>query len=167
MRQPRQLYDGARYHVTARANRQEFIFNSKKVKRIFIALLKRAKRKYGFRLHNFSIMGNHVHLLIEPGKEHNLSKIMQWLLSCFAQIFNRIFKKKGHVWYDRFRSSIVNTLKYFRNVFDYISQNPVKAKLVQSPEEYKFSGLYFIKMKKYEVVDFPIEALRSTNPELF
>jgi REP element-mobilizing transposase RayT len=85
MRKRRQLRPGAIYHVVARANRQEMIFEPDAFKQIFLAAIIRAKKKYRFSLFNFCIMGNHIHFIIQPGEKADLSKIMQWILSVFAK----------------------------------------------------------------------------------
>ena len=87
MRKPRELREGARYHVTARANRKEMILDSGAYKELFLSVLKRAKARYSFRIENFTIMGNHFHLVIVPGKGESLSSIMQWIMSVFAMAF--------------------------------------------------------------------------------
>ncbi|NQT61082.1 MAG: transposase [Bacteroidetes bacterium] len=95
MRFPRKLAKDAIYHVTARANLQEYILKSKKIKDLFMTVIEMANMKFNFELINFSVMDNHVHLLIKPiGNPKNLSKIMQWILSVFAIRFNKKFKKK-------------------------------------------------------------------------
>ena len=148
MRKSRIIQSGAVYHVVAKANRSEFIFNSKSIKKMFLNLLMRAKKKHPFRLIHFCIMSSHIHLLIKPLPGTDLSKLMQWVLSVFALKFNKIFGYKGHVWYDRFKSTVVLTLKQFLNTFKYISENPVKAGLCRRPEEYAFSGLRYIHQYK-------------------
>lgn len=110
MRVPRRLQRGALYHVTVRANRREMIFNSDEVKRLFIMVLERASRKFTFRVDNFCIMGNHVHLLILPESGTSLSRLMQWILSVFAMAYNKKYGLTGHVWGERFFSRIVDSL---------------------------------------------------------
>ena len=53
VRQPRELQDGARYHVTARANRKEMILDKGPMKELFLSVVRRAKTKYDFRIENF------------------------------------------------------------------------------------------------------------------
>lgn len=153
MRSLRKLMPNARYHVTARANRKEFIFNSPWVKEMFEAIIERAKKKYSFRIENFTIMGNHFHLIIQPGPKQNLSRIMQWIMSRFATAFNRALGLTGHVWGDRFYSAIINSFRDLVHAFDYIDYNPVKACLVTSPQSWKFGGLYQARRGRYRVVD--------------
>ena len=85
MRKRRLLKPGAKYHVVARANRQEMIFKFDTIKEFFLATMLRAKKKYRFLIFNFCIMENHIHIVIQPGEKADLSKIMQWILSVFAR----------------------------------------------------------------------------------
>ncbi len=144
MRKRRKKYHGSTYHVTAKANRGEFILEQDATKEMFIEVLERAKNKYPFVLKHFCIMGNHIHLLIKPIKGTDLSDLMRWILSVFAKRFNWFFGLIGHVWYDRFKSKIITSYYYFLNTFIYISQNPVKAGLCKKVEEYRYSGLRFM-----------------------
>ncbi len=91
MRKKRKLIEGAKYHITARANRSELILNAPKMKGLFLNILKRAKKKYKFSITNFCIMGNHIHLMIQPLKPESLSRIMQWILATFAINYNKLF----------------------------------------------------------------------------
>ncbi len=155
MRKPRQKQTGATYHLIARSNRQEFIFEKDCIKDLFLNVIKRAKDKYRFKLINFCIMSNHVHLIIRPHPKEDISKIMQWILSVFAIIFNKIHGYKGHVWYDRFKSIIIDSLKQFVSVYNYITNNPVKSGIVKKAEEYKYTGTTFIQNKDFSIVDYP------------
>src|SRR5574344_2177022 len=110
MRKPRKIIVNGTYHICARANRQELILENEQIKLLFLVVLPRAKKKYGFIFRNFCIMGNHVHLEIMPKNEVSLSKIMQWILSVFAQQYNKIHNYKGHVWYDRFKSKAIESM---------------------------------------------------------
>jgi putative transposase len=103
------LQDGATYYVTSKIDHDE------------------AKLKFHFRLWDFCIMGNHIHCLIKPGKDGNLSKIMQWIKCNFAKAWNKANGRKGHVWGERFYSRIISGITDFLRVREYIVENPVKA----------------------------------------
>lgn len=166
MRHPRILRRGARYHVIARTNRQEFILHAKEIKLLLLRIIKRAKLRFRFSIDTFIIMSNHVHILIRPHTNENLSKIMQWILATFAINFNKRLKLIGHVWYDRFHSNVIKNFKQWKRTFDYINENPVKAGLCNKKNDYFFSGRTFIKSKLAQVVD-PIEIYaRLLYPEL-
>jgi putative transposase len=164
MRKPRDLREHAEYHVVARANRREFIFETKEIKDLLISVLRRAKLKYSFTVRNFCIMSNHFHILIRPTDGENLSRIMQWILSVFAATYNRAFGYAGHVWYDRFKSVVVDSLRQFIAVFNYITMNPVKAAIVGDSTDYSHLGLRHVRDGDYSVVVPPDELVRLLFP---
>jgi putative transposase len=167
MRKRRQLLEGAIYHVTAKANRGEFILRNLRLKQLFLSILKKAKKKYKFSLTTFCIMNNHIHLMIKPEKNENLSRIMQWILSKFAIAYNKIFKLFGHVWYDRFHSTIIyNFLQYVRT-FLYIGENPVKANIVSKSVDYKYGGMFYLKRGFYDILAPPENSLKIIFPDIF
>ena len=167
MRNPRKYKLGAFYHVFARINLQEHILKDDEIKDMFEKVLERANIKFDFRLIHLMVMDNHIHLLIKPiGEPELLSKIMQWVLSVFAIQFNKKFNRKGHVWYDRFKSNIIDSIEYLRTVFDYISQNPVKAKLAKTIFSYRYSGIYHIMQGKHHLVEKPSKLLLELFPYL-
>ena len=155
MRSRRFLVDGGIYHAFARINRQEFIFKDDDIKNMFLEVLKAAKKKYNFIIYHFCIMDNHIHLMIKTLNNYSLSEIMQWILSKFAVKYNKFMGYHGHVWYDRFKSKIIRTYSQFLKVFEYISNNPVKAGMVRNAEDYFYSGITFIKNKVYEIINPP------------
>ena len=141
MRKRRELKDGASYHVYALINRHEYLLQAVFIKKLFMVILNRAKKKYRFQIGNYCIMDNHIHFILKPLKGESLSAIMQWILSVFAQKYNRTFDLHGHVWYDRFKSKIIIDFRQYLHTFIYISNNPVKAGMVGSPVDYSFSGI--------------------------
>jgi REP-associated tyrosine transposase len=167
MRKRRELYAGAKYHVTARINRGEFVLKSPEVKELFLHIVRRAKKKYSFELRSFVIMDNHVHFLIKPGKNESLSRIMQWILAVFGRAFNKYFNLKGHVWYDRFKSVVIDSFEQLVATFRYILNNPVKAGMVETPEEYVYSSLWLIRHKRFDLVEPPQQYLVTALPEFF
>ena len=153
MRRPRILREGATYHVTAKINRGEHLFEPDEIKNLFMDVVKRAKKKYKFSIKNFVIMDNHIHFLIEP--KDNLSRIMQWILSVFAVYYNKMHKLTGHCWNFRFWSKIIDNIRQLFDTFSYISDNPVKSEIVKSAEEYRYGGFYHIIKSNFEIVDKP------------
>jgi putative transposase len=148
MRKCRKTRHGAKYHVMARANRREMILASRILESMFYDVVKRARKKYKFVIQNFCIMGNHFHFIMEPIKGESLSRIMQWILSVFAMKYNKTFNYIGHVFYDRFKSKIIEDFRQYMAIFIYITENPVRAGLVRSPGDFEYNGISFMQ-KKY------------------
>ncbi len=78
---------------------------------------------------------------------------MQWILSVFAIRYNKIANVKGHVWYDRFKSILVNSARQFITVLEYITNNPIKAGLCTIAKEYRFCGQYFISINDFRIIE--------------
>jgi len=127
--------------VTARINHQEMRLDDAAMKTLFLDVVKRAKEKYSFQIENFTVMGNHFHLIVRPTNKSSLSKIMQWILGVYTMAYNRIHCLKGHLWQGRFFSRVIETLRELLQVFEYIDDNPVKAGLSAYPWEWRFGGL--------------------------
>lgn len=164
MRQKRVLREGASYHVVARANRQEFILNSDVVKHLFLQTILRAKKRYRFQVITLCLMSNHVHLMMRPARDESLSRIMQWILSVFAIRFNVRLGIRGHVWYDRFRSKVIASLRQFVRTMAYIGNNPVRAGIVTRAEDYRFGGFRLARDGPPGLVDGPAVDLRLLSP---
>lgn len=166
-RKPREIVIGAAYHITARINRKEMIFVDDSFKGLFMDVVKKAKDKYSFKLSNFCIMGNHVHLTIEPAPDESLSRIMQWILSLFAQKYNRYHNLTGHVWYDRFKSKVIRTITQLCRTFKYIANNPVRAMIVNHPLKYAYNGISYYRQGKYKgILDPPDKLIQVIMREL-
>ncbi len=155
MRKSRLLKKGAQYHVSAKINRSEHLFEPDDIKDLFMETVKRSKKKYKYSLKNFVVMETHIHFIIEPLKDESLSRIMQWILSVFAMYYNKIHKIHGHVWQGRFWSRIINDIKQLIDTFNYICENPVKAEMVENADEYRYGGLYYILKGIFDIVDKP------------
>ena len=145
MRKKRELVEGAVYHVTSRTNNKVKIFENRLGRKIMTLFLQKAKNKFNFKLENFCVMPTHIHLLIEPTKETSLSKIMQWIKTNSAKSLNNTFNSIDHLWGHRYFARIIKDQNEFEAVMNYIDENPVKAGLVATPEEWIASGAYYRK----------------------
>lgn len=119
-------------------NRQD-IFEDEEDRYRFMTVLGRCKELSEFKLHAFVLMSNHVHLLIEPVGEP-LEVIFKRICTSYAVWFNRKYMRAGHLFQDRFRSEGVGTDQYYKTVLRYIMQNPIKAGMVSSMEQYRWSS---------------------------
>lgn len=160
MRKPRILAlpgTAGKYSISARINLQEFILGKESIKEMFLGILKEAKTKkhFKFGIINFCIMDNHVHLILRIDPGESLSRLMQWVLSVFGRRFNIIFKRKGHVWYDRFKSQLLEAQKNICNAFRYVMNNPVKANIVTKAHNYTYNGITFILKGDFSLIEKP------------
>ena len=127
------------YHVILRGINRQVIFEDDGDRHYFMSLMKYCKELSDFKLYAFCLMGNHVHLLLETGKEP-LGLIFKRIGSRYVAWYNRKYQRTGHLFQDRFRSEAVEDGQYFMTVLRYILQNPMKAGMENCPGSWRWSS---------------------------
>ena len=136
------------YHIINRGVDKINIFRHPNDYEYFEELMCFHMKSYGVTLHNYCLMSNHYHLLIETSTQ-NLSKFMRQLNMNYAIYFNKKNKRVGHLWQGRFKSWFVTDEAYLYTLMCYIEQNPLKENIVKRIEEYPYSSYhYFLKYKE-------------------
>lgn len=130
---------GALYHVTSRGDRREDIFEDDNDRETFLAILGDTCRDYNWVCHAYCLMSNHYHLLIET-PDANLSKGMRQLNGVYTQKFNRAHSRVGHVFQGRYKAILVDKNNYLLEVARYIVLNPVRAQMVRSIRDWRWSS---------------------------
>lgn len=132
-------FAGALYHVTSRGDRRENIFEDDKDRETFLAMLGDICRDHNWVCHAYCLMSNHYHLLIET-PDANLSKGMRQLNGVYTQKFNRAHNRVGHVFQGRYKAILVDKNNYLMEVARYIVLNPVRAQMVRSVRDWRWSS---------------------------
>jgi len=135
-------YEGAFYHIITRGQRRESIFKDNHDREEFLERLSITVSKYGVLLHAYCLMDNHYHLLIETPKA-NLSQAMRYFNGSYANYFRIRHKLIGSIFQGRYKSIVVEKEDYLLQLSAYIHLNPVRAKMVKNPENYKWSSFRF------------------------
>ncbi len=76
------------YHIINRGVEQRVIFKDKEDYDFFIEQLSNLSKNFNITIHNYCLMNNHYHLLIET-RDENLSKFMRQLNGIYAIYFNK------------------------------------------------------------------------------
>jgi putative transposase len=85
-------------------------------------------------------MTNHFHLLVTPGSDMAVSRVMQAVGVRYVQHFNKTYGRTGTLWEGRYRATLVETGAYLFTCHRYIELNPVRAGLVSDPRDYPWSS---------------------------
>lgn len=136
----RAVAEGFPHHVVQRGNNREKVFFDKEDRDKYLSLLKKYSDKWNSPILAYCLMSNHVHLLSRPKGNESLYKMMQGATLCYTQYINRRYKRTGRLWESRYHSCIVDKERYLWAVTRYIEQNPVRAKMVKSAEDYPHSS---------------------------
>ena len=104
------------------------------------AWLIEAADEYGCAVHAYVLMTNHVHLLVTPSDAESLPRTMQSLGRRYVRYINGTHRRTGTMWEGRYRAAPIDSDAYFLDCCRYIELNPVRARSVAHPRDYKWSS---------------------------
>ena len=131
---------GYTYHVSTRCVDQTYLLHKDELKDVALDVIAKAKKTYKFYCFCFTIMNNHVHMIIQTPQEDNISLIMQVINKNIATKCNKALNRKGHFWGERFHSVLIKDEEQLINTLVYLNLNPVKAGLVYDPKDWAWSS---------------------------
>ncbi len=129
----------ALYHVTSRGDGQENIYLEDNDRELYLGVLAEVRERFNWSIHAYCLMSNHYHLLIET-PDSNLARGMRHLNGVYTQRFNRQHKRIGHVFQGRYKAILVQKESYLLELSRYIVLNPVRAGMVRSAKDWKWSS---------------------------
>ncbi|MFV1917740.1 MAG: transposase [Patescibacteria group bacterium] len=132
-------YPGAIYHITSRGNDRKSIFKGKADRTAFLDILGTVNKRYNWLCHEYCLMDNHYHIVIET-PDGNLSKGMRQLNGVYTQTFNRRHNRVGHIFQGRYKAVLVDRESHLLEVCRYVSLNPIRAGAIKHPEEWEWSS---------------------------
>lgn len=140
MSAPRQLVEGVSLHGIQRGNNRCAIFGDDADREAFLLMLAAISRRRKLDLHSYVLMDTHFHLLATPETEAAFSQTMQDVGSRYVRYFNRKYDRIGTLWSHRPRAISIKDERRWFTCLRYIEQNPVRAKMVNSPGDYRWSS---------------------------
>ena len=141
------VFEGAFYHVTSRGNERKAVFKSRRDREKFLEYLESATERYAAVVHTYCLMDNHYHLLLET-PAGNLPQIMRHINGAYTTYFNVKRARSGHLFQGRYKAILVEKDEYAKELSRYIHLNPVRAKKVETPEDFQWSSYGFYIGKK-------------------
>ena len=132
--------DHLTYHAINRGNDRRVVFADEEDHIAFLKSLARTQLRYPFFLYGYCLMSNHFHLLLRPGPGVTISRVLQSLSVAHTRRFHRRYGSSGHVWQGRFKSPVVQDDGHLWAVLRYIEANPLRARMVADPSDYRWSS---------------------------
>jgi putative transposase len=114
---------------------------------LFIEVLRGYMRAGKFTINDFVVMPNHVHILMTIPGDISIEKAAQLIKGNFSFQAGRDLEFRGEIWQRGFSDVRVPDEQSFRTHQEYINNNPVRAGLALSPEEFPFCSAH-LKMHK-------------------
>jgi len=133
---------GLLQHVIVRGIERCDIFNDDCDRQLFLDRFTKLLSETGVRCYAWALLSSHFHLLLMPTST-SLSSFMRRLLTGYAVVFNRRYKRSGHLFQNRYKSIVCEKEAYLLELIRYIHLNPLRAGMVKSLEEldqYSWSG---------------------------
>ncbi len=123
------------------------ILQSERNAGLLIDVLRSLVAEHCFKLHDFVIMPDHVHLLLTVSDAMTIEKAMQLIKGRFSHRLSHELAYKGEVWQRGFAEEQVMNRESFDAHSRYIAENPVKAGLATAVDEYAFCFGYLSNRK--------------------
>ena len=139
-RQGRFYLPGQALHLIQRGNNRQAIFRDDEDCRTYLSWLAEAASVSRCTIHAYVLMTNHVHLLVTPENADSVPRMMQLLGRRYVRYFNTANHRTGTLWEGRYRAAPIDTDAYFLLCCRYIELNPVRAKMVTRPRDYRWSS---------------------------
>ena len=139
-RKPRFFLTDIPVHIIIRGNNKQIIFGDEDDYLAYLKWLGEGLEYSSTRLHAYVLMSNHIHLLVSADEGGNISKLPQYIGRKYVPFFNRKYGRTGTIWEGRFKASSVDSENYLLACYRYIEMNPVRAAMVCSPDEYRWSS---------------------------
>lgn len=144
------------FHIMVRGITDSLLFRSSEDKIKYLEYVKKYMDLFGFKLYAYCLMDTHVHMIIDAAGA-DISDIMQRINQCYAQSYNRKYKRGGHLFWDRFKSIIVDDDSYIVTLSGYIHNNPEDVEGYEgNVENYAFSslGIYLgLREDNFDILD--------------
>jgi putative transposase len=140
-------------HIVQRGHNREPCFFADEDYHAYLHWLGEALSKERCALHAYTLMTNHVHLLLTPERAQSIPRLMIALGRRYVQYINFTYRRMGTLWDSRYKSSLIQAETYLLRCQRYIELNPVRAGIVTDPAHYAWSSYRF-------------NALGQANPHL-
>jgi putative transposase len=131
---------GFTYFVTTKTWQNRPLFQVTENAEILIECMLHYRNQGAYRLHEFVVMPNHLHLIITPAEDTTLEKAMQLIKGGSSHEVHKRRENKIQVWQSGFHEESIRDPEHYRKKVRYVQMNPVQARLVEEPEDWPYGS---------------------------
>jgi putative transposase len=153
----RQLQHGYCHHVLNRGNAKATLFLDRFDYLAFVKSLAAMRAAYSIRLLAYCLMPNHFHLVLRVDAIRAMSEAMQWAQTAYASRFRAKYQSTGHIFQGRFKSFPIQETEHLLTVMRYVERNPVRANLVESAVDWRWSSTRWRKRPNHWLDESPVQ----------
>jgi putative transposase len=128
------------YFITSTNWQRRAILQSHQLCDLLLNVIRENRAKGRFQVHEFVFMRDHVHLLLTPSPSVSLEKTVQFIKGGFSFRAKKENLFNGEIWQKGYHENAIRDAAEYAQHIEYIWMNPVKAGLVERPEEYLYSS---------------------------
>jgi putative transposase len=139
-RKPRFFLNGIPVHAVQRGHNQAAVFFDDLE---YLRCLKEAAEITGCMVHAYALMTNHIHLLLTPKSADSVGRMFQSLGRQYVRHINKTYRRRGTLWEGRYKCNVIQSDRYLLTCMRYIEMNPVRARMIRVPVEYRWSSFSF------------------------
>lgn len=135
----RVVVPGYPHHVTQRGSRRQPTFFNESDYQLYLNIVAKWCLREGVEVWAYCLMPNHIHLVAVPSSLDGLACALGYAHRRYAMHVNQREGWSGHLWQERFASFVMDE-SYLMAAVRYVELNPVRAGLVEQPEDYPWSS---------------------------
>lgn len=139
-RKPRFYLPHVPVHIVQRGHSREPVFFEDSDYRAYLDWLEEAGERHECAIHAYVLMTNHIHILATPKHKDSISLLMQFIGRRYVPYINHSYGTSGSLWESRYKSSLIQDDPYLLTCMRYIELNPVRADMVNTPSQYRWSS---------------------------
>ena len=129
------------HHIIQRGHNRQVIFASNEDYLYYLENIREWKKNLGCKIYAYCLMTNHVHLIVDTGSEvENLALLIKRVSGRQTRYVNKLEGRSGTLWEGRYKSSPIQQDEYLLACCRYVELNPIRAGIVDIPENYKWSS---------------------------
>jgi len=137
---PHRTGPGRTYFVSSATWERRELFRVPQTAELLVQRVLGCRERGAYLLHEFVVMPNHFHLLITPREDTSLEKAVQLIKGGFSYEFQKQHENRMEIWQVGFHDWTIRDGEDYLAKVRYIHLNPVEARLVERPEEWKFGS---------------------------
>jgi putative transposase len=139
-RKPRFFLPGVPVHVVQRGHSREPVFFEDNNYLAYLGWLQQGAERYAVDIHAYVLMTNHIHILATPHDKDGVTRMMQYVGRHYVPYINNTYGSSGSLWEGRYKASLIHDEEYLLTCMRYIELNPIRANMVHSPVQYRWSS---------------------------
>ncbi len=140
-RQARIVLPNCPHHIIQRGHNRQPLFVEDDDYLYYLDNLREWKTELGCKVYAYCLMTNHVHLIVDPGRQaEKLGMLMKRIAGRQTRFVNKRDKRSGSLWEGRYKSSPINADEYLLACCRYVELNPLRAGMVEDLALYPWSS---------------------------